>query len=215
MRGELSGGPQLRPWAALVSAAAIGALTAGCSSLPGLGEATPQGGNLFTYRAPTAPANPAALREVDVDCPIVQVADGQASFRTYAGADHSAAGVRYQYSLGEMSRECKAEEGGPIRIRVGVSGYVLAGPTGASGSFNVPVKVTVLRDSDKAVVASQVLRIATAIPAGESQSTFSAIAEGLNVPFTRTEADEDYSIYVGFEGGAPAKAAATKVRRRR
>ncbi len=199
----------------LVLAGAFAGMAGACSSLPGVGETAPFAGNIFTYRAPTVAANPAALRELDVDCPIVQVAEGQSVFRAFTGSDRSAEGVRYQYSFGELSRECKASEGAPLAIRVGVSGYVIAGPSGASGAFTVPIRVKVVRDSDKFVVASQNIRVAASLQGGEAQSPFTAVTEPLQVPYTRREADEDYSIYVGFEGGSAEKPKAAAPRRRR
>ena len=150
-----------------------------------------------------------------IDCPIVQVADGQAAFRAWNGADRSSSGVKYQYSFGDMSRECVGAAGGQIAIRVGVSGYVLAGPAGGSGNFNVPVKVTIRRESDQAVISTKSYRVATAIPSGEAQSTFAAVTDPMMVPFISNETDEDYSIYVGFDASSEAPKAKPRRGKRR
>jgi hypothetical protein len=152
---------------------------------------------------------------VRVNCPIVQINDGGASYRTYVGNDRSSAGVRYQYSLGEVTRECVGTHAGQIEIRVGITGYVLAGPTGASGNFNVPVKVTIRNDNNAQVVSSKTYSIPTSIPQGETQSAFSAISDTVSVPILSENADEDYSIYVGFDNGQPAVPAKARPPRRR
>jgi hypothetical protein len=138
-------------------------------------------------------------RAVEVDCPEVLVADGQAAMRTYAGADKSSAGVRHQYSFGELSRECRGLDG-RIDIRVGVSGYVLAGPMGGPGAFQVPVRVSVRRDSDGQMLQSKVYKIAATIAPDQAQTAFSLVSDTLTVPLIRTDASMDYSIFVGFDG---------------
>ncbi len=192
---------------------------AGCSTInPAADPGGGSFGDLFsrssTPAAQTAAAAPQA-REIKVDCPIVQVSDDQAAYRAWAGADRSSAGVKYQYSFADMSRECVATPDRKIEIRVGVAGYVLAGPAGGSGNFNVPVKVTIRRESDQTIAVSKVYRIATSIPAGETQSTFSTVTEPLVVPFLSESADDDYSIYVGFDGGSASETPKKRVPRRR
>ena len=212
-----------------ICAVALLAALGGCSSVSSVLPAM-SGSNSFENllggskpAAPVAPATPLSNGVVAVpvgpdtrvDCPIVQVADGQAAFRAYAGADRSSSGVKYQYSFADISRECVGVPGGQIGVRVGVAGYVLAGPAGGSGNFNVPVKVTIRRESDQAVVSTKIYRVATAIPPGETQSTFSVVSDQILVPFVSNEADEDYSIYVGFDASSEAPKANPRRNRRR
>ena len=172
---------------------------AGCGSAPDGGVSSTLG-NLIAFNSPTAPP----IREtkesgaVEVECPEVMITEGQSAFRTYAGADKSSAGVKHQYSFGEMSRECIATKE-RIDIRVGVAGYVLSGPMGGPGAFQVPVRVSIRRDSDGQIVQSRTYRIAAAITAEQPQAPFSVVTEPLTVPFTRTDANMDYSIFVGFD----------------
>jgi hypothetical protein len=172
---------------------------AGCGSSPD-GGLSSTFGNLIAFNSPTAPP----IREnkesgsIEVECPEVLVADGQAAYRTYAGADKSSAGVKHQYSFGEMSRECIATKD-RIDIRVGVSGYVLSGPMGGPGAFQVPVRVSIRRDSDGQMLQTKTYRIAAAITAEQPQAPFAVVTEPLTVPFIRTEANMDYSIFVGFD----------------
>ena len=172
---------------------------AGCGSTPDGGVSSTLG-NLIAFNSTNAPP----VREikesgsVEVECPEVLVTDGQSAYRTYAGADTSSASVKHQYSFGEMSRECIATKD-RIDIRVGVAGYVLSGPMGGPGSFQVPVRVSVRRDSDGQILQSKTYRIAASIKADQAQAPFSVVTEPMTVPFTRTEANMDYSIFVGFD----------------
>jgi hypothetical protein len=138
-----------------------------------------------------------------VECPTVGVTEGQAAFRS-GGADGSS--VRYQFSFGELARECTAGNG-QVTIRVGVSGYVLAGPAGGPGNYTVPVSIMVRSQDTQKVVASRVVRVSAAIKPGESQSAFSFVADPISLPYLRPEADQDYEIFVGFDprGGAAEK----------
>ncbi len=184
----------------LVLAGFLALPLAACGSSPSEGGIGSTLGNLIAFNSRTAPAAPVLkASEVEVECPEVLISDGQASMRTYAGADKSSAGLRHQYSFGEMSRECRAVDG-KIDIRIGVSGYVLAGPMGGPGSFQVPVRVSVRRDSDNQTVQTKTYRVAATIAAGQAQAAFALVSDPLSVPMIRTDASQDYSIFVGFDG---------------
>ncbi len=171
-------------------------------------------GNLLAYNTanppPVAPAS--GKGAVNVECPIVVVADSGSAYRIYSGADKSNANVKTQYSLGDLSRDCSSD-GASVNIRIGISGYVQAGPAGGAGSFVVPIKVLIQRDSDKQPAAVKTYRINAAIPQGDTQAPFAMVTEPISVPFISKQADDDYSIYVGFDQGGPAKP--EKVARRR
>ena len=202
-QGQTNGG------AALLFAGLLALPLAGCGGAPSEGGIGSTLGNLIAFNSTTPPPAPVLkAAEIEVECPEVLVADGQASMRTYAGADRSNTGLRHQYSFGEMSRECRAQDG-KIDIRVGVSGYVLAGPMGGPGSFQVPVRIFVRRDSDNQTVQSKTYRVAATIAADQSQAAFAVVTDPLTVPLIRTDASQDYSIFVGFDGSPdkPQKAA--------
>ena len=156
---------------------------------------------------PPAVSDPAALRLV---CPDVEVLDGTASLRFYAGGQ-GGENVRYQYSLGEIARECGVS-GNQVALKVGVEGRVLLGPSGSPGSFSVPVRISVRREKDGQIAASKSYRVSANVPAGGTQGAFQVISEPLLVPLTREDTSADYTIIVGFENapggkleGAPAR----------
>ncbi len=68
-------------------------------------------------------------------CPVVEVREGAAAHRVYAGGQ-SNANVRYQFSMGDIARECRVQ-GNQIVLKIGVEGRVLLGPAGSPGSFTV------------------------------------------------------------------------------
>lgn len=170
-------------------------------------------GNLFAYNTTKPPPVERSVKARDVECPVVQVEEGQSAYRLYAGADHSNEGVRQQFSFGEMSRECTADES-TVHMRVGISGYVQAGPAGGPGAFTVPIKVVIRRESDLQPAVVKTYRVNAAIAPGETSAPFSMVTEPLDVPFVSSAADEDYSIYVGFDAG-PAPAVRKPARARR
>ena len=187
--------------AALLLAGILALPVAGCGGTPSDGGVGATLGNLIAFNSPTPP--PArdlkVASEVDVECPEIMVADGQSALRIFGGADKSSAGVKHQYSFGDMSRECRVVNGN-IEIRVGVAGYVLSGPMGGPGSFQVPVRVFVRRDSDGQTVQSKIYKVAATIAPDQAQTSFAVVTEPLTVPLLRTDASLDYSLFVGFDG---------------
>jgi len=203
---------RLSTGARLVLAVAALAGVAGCGGKgedPGVTV-----GNLLAYNSPSAPPIPASKHSRDVVCPPVLVADGQASYRLFAGSDRTTAGVKHQFAMGELSRDCDADDS-RITIRVGVSGYVQEGPQGGAGSFTVPVKVVVRREADLQPAEVRKYKVAAAIPAGETSAPFSVVTEPISVPFLGVDADNDYTIYVGFDNGEPERPQPARVKRRR
>jgi hypothetical protein len=170
----------------LASACAL--LLAGCGST---GSTI---GNLVAFNAPAAPT-PIEMMQAPadkVDCPIIDVAEGGAAYQIGSGA-----GLRHQFALGELSRECSVVNK-QIVIRVGVSGRVLAGPAGGPGTFTVPVRVGVRRDADQKMLVSKVYPVKATIPAGQVNAVFTFVADPMTVPFMREEANNDYTIVVGL-----------------
>ncbi len=160
--------------------------------------------NLFAYNSVKAPPIPATQKIVDVDCPIVQIPDEQGAYRVYSGADKSNSSVRYQFSLGEISRDCSSD-GSQIEFRLGVSGYVQAGPAGGPGTFSVPLKIAIVREDGHVEAAGKSFKIEATIPPGETQAVFSLVTDPISVPYISRAADDDYGLYVGFEQGPPEK----------
>ncbi len=142
-----------------------------------------------------------------LDCPEIVVLDGTAAHRVYQGPE-SNENVRYQYSLGDVAREC-IHQGDQIAMKVGIAGQVLLGPVGAPGSFTVPIRLAVVREADSTPVLTKLYSASVTIVPGKTEGNFTIVTEPLLVPFLQARTAEDYSIKVGIDvqgpGGAPAE----------
>ncbi len=186
----------------------------GCAATEKLMPSTSSGGSVFGnllafHTSDPGPAKPGAAGQTETEllCPTVQVLDGTSSYRTYAGTEQSNAAVRYQFSMGEVARDC-TKVGKDIQLKVGVSGRVLLGPAGSPGSFTVPVRVAVRHDGDGKAVATKFYQVPATIGAGSDATDFQVVTEPITVPFVTSNADDDYTILVGFDAGGKAPAAA-------
>ncbi len=161
-------------------------------------------GNLLAFNTTKPGPLPAASRaEVPLECPKIDVLDGTASYRTYAGTDQTNGNVRYQFSMGDQ-----------ILLKVGVEGRVLLGPAGNAGSFTVPVRIAVRHERDGKAVATKLYQVPASIAAGADAATFQVVSDPLAVPFVSNSAGDDYTILVGFDTGTKAPAT-TAVKDRR
>ena len=174
-------------------------------------------GNLLAFNTthPAAVATVAGNKEEPLRCPPIEVLDGTASIRVYNGADQSNDNVRYQYSMGDVAREC-SRAGKEIVIKVGVEGRVLLGPAGAPGTFSIPVRIAVRRESDQKPAVAKLYQVAATVAPGQTEGDFTLVPEPLTVPLLQTNADEDYTILVGFDehGATPAAKAPARTRKR-
>jgi hypothetical protein len=185
----------------LALAAAFCGLCGACGSIdPGA-----PGALLSNMVSPGAPqqAGPAAgpVAATEVDCPQIEVQDGTAAFRVGGQTNDS---VRYQFNIANTARECHVQ-GGQFGIKVGVAGHLLIGPAGAPGAYSAQLRIVVRRDSDQKPQFSQLYKI-DADTAGANEAPFQLVSEPIMLPFTRQQADEDYTILVGFDNGAVGQA---------
>ncbi len=118
--------------------------------------------------------------------------------------------LRYQFSLGDVVRECSIE-GEHLSIKVGIAGNVLLGPAGAPASFSVPLRIAIVnKASHEPVVTKLYHGPAAAIAAGQAQAPFSVVSEPLLVPFFQDHSDYDYDIKVGIDDAAEGEKADKK-----
>jgi hypothetical protein len=197
--------------ARLALGCALAGALAGCSSIPAGQSTSDTLANIFAFNSPTAPPAQARKAETSVNCPIVDVAEGGAAVRVYAGGQ-SNENVRYQYSLGDLARECSVENN-QLVMKVGVEGQVLLGPRGAPGAFNVPVKVSVRREADEKILDTKIYRASVTIPSGSAQAPFSIVTDPIAVPYLGENAYDDYMVFVALDGTG-ARLPPSKRRRR-
>jgi hypothetical protein len=183
---------------ACFASAALGlAALAGCGA-PGEGGSSL--GNMVLFAGPTVPP-PVPRQTEDVYCPTIEVTEGGSAIQAYSGgAVGDATRLRSQIALGELARECLGQPDGSTVVKVGVEGRALLGAGGSAGRYDVPVHIVVKRGST--VIANRSRRLAVAIPAGQTQTSFSVIEEGIVVsPADATS----FEIEVGLGGRAPGR----------
>lgn len=177
--------------------ATLGGLCAACSSLGSLDPA-----NVISFGAATEPPpNAVAGPPTEVDCPTIEVQDGTAAARVGGPTNES---VRYQFDINNTARECHVE-GNQFGVKVGVAGHLLIGPAGKPGAYSTQLRVVVRRDSDQKPIISKAYKI-EANTAAATEAPFQFVSEPIMIPFTRKEADQDYTILVGFDPGRGGEA---------
>lgn len=147
----------------------------------------------------------------DLVCPFVDVREGAAAHRVYAGQPSNAT-VRYQFSMGDIARECRIS-GNQLVLKIGVEGRVLLGPAGSPGAFTVPVSIAVRDEQTKQFVANRTYRVAASIAQGAANTSFAVVSDEIAVPLRSIAANEDYLVYVGFDGASAAAGAPARRRR--
>lgn len=194
----------------------LGLGLSGCGATQGFEATDPGGvstlGNLIAFnKLKIGPAPPRKVEE-EIGCPIIEVQAGTAAARTYASGEQTNANTKYQYSMGDVVREC-SRDGKQLVVKVGVTGRVLLGPAGTPGSFTAPVRITVRNDNTQKAETSKFYQVPVTIPSGGSQAEFNLVSDPIEVPLLKVQADEDYTILVGFDAEAKPAARPTAQRR--
>lgn len=139
-------------------------------------------------------------KESPSGCPTIGILPGTESQRVMANAAAGNQGVRYQFSLANVGRECTIS-GNRVSVKVGADGRVLLGPAGSAGRFDVPIRVVVYSEAQQKTVESKLFRVSASIGAGQSATPFSFVSDSLVVPIAGGSTAADYSIKVGFDSG--------------
>ena len=183
-----------------LSGLASGAVADSGSLIPGSAASAISTGRTFSRS--TIPRHPqcAGSQGHHLFCPEVIILDGTAASQVHAGEPPTNMNLRYQYALGDVSREC-ALQGDQLALKVGIAGKVLLGPAGAPASFSVPLRVAIVGTKDHEPVVTKLYHVAATIPAGQAQTDFQLVTEPLLVPFTTDHAEDDYTIKVGIDEG--------------
>lgn len=195
---------------ATVMAAAFGlALSAaGCSSTPpapAAADSSPSFGQKLENLVLLGTTNPspAPPREfkTEVDCPVVELQPGTAAYQLYVpGHQGDAFQLRYQARFGEFARECDVS-GDQVTVRIGVSGRLVLGPKGESGTtLTLPVRVALLDFHDQPAF-SKLVPISVTIPPGRGGEDFRevVVVPPMTVPKNRLHG---WYIRVGFDTAA-------------
>ncbi len=159
------------------------------------------------------PAGPAPI-ENPSGCPPIAILDGTEAQRVMAPGATGNQGLRYQYSLLGVARECTMS-GGRMSVKVGAGGRVLLGPAGAAGKFDVPIRVVVFSEIEHKPIESKLFRVSASVGAGQAGAPFQFVSDSVVVPIAAGRTGDDYSIKVGIDGKGGPTGPATKPARHR
>jgi hypothetical protein len=178
-------------------AALLAVLLPGCSSV-GLPD-------WFTRSSPTpaTQANaqaPGGVRQLDEDCPGVDIRTGTGTLAIAAKTNEATASdLRYQLTFTELARQCFVE-GGTVRMRVGVQGRAIIGPAGAPPQVTAPIRYAVVQEGvQPKTIVTKFRRVPVALPPGSGSVTFTDIEEDLSFPLPQPKELLAYVVYVGFD----------------
>jgi hypothetical protein len=135
----------------------------------------------------------------DMDCPQVTIRAGASTYAIAAPGKQAVGNdVRYQATIVKLAREC-TKNGGEITARIGIQGRVIAGPSGAPPTIEVPLRVAVVEGGiGEKVIATKAFK--TTVTMGEDESVpFTLVADDLVYPVPPPNVADNYIFYVGFD----------------
>lgn len=136
-------------------------------------------------------------------CPRATIRAGTETYRTFEGGvkkDDPGAlnSLQFQSTITEVARECNYSPTN-LNMRVGIKGRVINGPTGQTGTLNVPIRVAVANTANE-VIYSILHQVPVTIPEGGSNALFSYVDGNVNIPIPERP---NLIVYVGFDEGPP------------
>jgi hypothetical protein len=164
----------------------------------GAGIVNAVGGVKKVFGLGKPPAPP--VNESPSGCPEIEVLDGTGAQRVMANADAGNLGVKYQYAISDVGRECHVANNQMV-LKVGVTGRVLLGPAGAPGGFDVPIRIAVVDQLDQKPAFSKLYKVAASIPQGRTATPYALVADSVVIPFSAGKTASSYSIKIGIDTG--------------
>lgn len=137
-------------------------------------------------------------------CPRTIIRAGTETYRTFEGGvtkdDPDALNsLQFQSTITDVARECNYSPTN-LNMKVGIKGRVINGPTGLTGTLNVPVRVAITSSADE-VLYSQLHQVPVTIPDGKSNALFSFVDGNINIPVPEKP---NLVVFVGFDEGPPS-----------
>ncbi len=186
-----------RRWARIASAAAMSTIIAACSSGSTSPPADSVAGKLIRGTAEPAQISPESGESGKrLKCPRVSIREGTQVVRVYErGGEDDPTQVRYQATISETARECFFS-GGILTMKVGVAGWIVAGPKGAVGNINVPLRIAIVQGGSE-VLFSKLYQIPATLSATQPRVSFTHVDDAIYVP--EPERNGSYRVFVGFD----------------
>ena len=175
---------------------------AGCGAVDGIGDKILLGG--------TTPKemDPKIYAETPV-CPNVEIRDGTEFMPVFKpGKLGDTSQILFQASVQRVARDCDMD-GDNLRVRVGVAGRVLSGPTGATGASTVPIRVAVMV-GDR-VAYSKLHQAAVNVQAPDYSALWSVVDDGVLLSVADSK---EATIYAGLDGKGDVKGAKDKPKKK-
>ena len=169
-------------------------------ALAGCGASEGIGGNILSVVAPKPQEMDPALYAATPVCPNVEIRDGTEFMPVFKpGKFGDTSQILFQASVQRVARDCD-NDGEGIRVRVGVAGRVLSGPTGATGASTVPIRIAVMV-GDK-VVYSKLHPAAVDVQAPDYSALWSVVDDGIVLSIADSK---EATIYAGLDGKGEIK----------
>jgi hypothetical protein len=159
------------------------------------------GGGSSDSDKPAAPAAPKQLNDADAEltCPPVQIRAGASTYSVAANGKEAVGNdVKFLASITRTARQCGLNSG-QITAKIGIQGRVIAGPSGAPPTVQVPLRVAVVKGGigERTVMTKA---YTTTVQMDESGSVpFSLVAEDVVYPAPTAAENDDYIFYIGFD----------------
>src|SRR4029077_19137639 len=106
--------------------------------------------------------------------------------------------LKFQATITKTARECQINAG-EITARIGIQGRVIAGPSGAPPSIQVPLRVAVVQGGvSEKTIATKVYQTTVSMSEAGSEP-FTLVAEDLVYPAPAGAVADSYIFYIGFD----------------
>ncbi|MBR0691612.1 hypothetical protein JQ553_00115 [Bradyrhizobium lablabi] len=144
---------------------------------------------------------PPALSDSDAEltCPPVVIRAGASTYSVAApGKQPIGNDLKFQASITRTARQCSLNNG-EITVKIGIQGRVIAGPSGAPPTVQVPLRVAVVQGGvGEKTIATKAYQ--TTVQMDEAGSVpFSLVAEDVVYPAPSPGDNDNYIFYIGFD----------------
>jgi hypothetical protein len=158
-------------------------------------------GNLLTA-AEADVAGQVDITAKGADCPSVSVAPGDNNITfSVKGGNNDSLSVMHRGEITKTARECASSASGGMSVKYGFAGRVLLGPQGKAGTVTLPVKVTVMDNSRKAL-KSETVKVPVTITPDETAGFFS-VTRDVVVLVAAGASPRSYQIVIAFDRHVP------------
>src|SRR4051794_10809794 len=158
--------------------------------------------SLFSGKSDEPAAAPTIVSpepENDLSCPPVTIRAGASTYAVAApGKQPVGNDVRFQATITRTARQC-TKTGDQITARIGIQGRVIAGPSGAPSTVDIPLRVAVVQGGvQEKTIATKAYQTAVSMSEHGSEP-FTLVAEDLVYPVPSGATADAYIFYIGFD----------------